>query len=241
MLAFLNRSVTIWLLCHNKKPSLCRNGYTGTHFIYGLQNQRAKSQQYPKFNLKNSQVNILDAYSLKYLKSNLPIIPEVTLKGHQAGNTNKNTKLEDFIYFQSWRSTYAKYISSFSPLSFWKKVKLSVHWRFFNTTLLLCNKHAQEAFAQLKQNESFGKGESCGEGRAALPCQKWEISLIYCTKERQKGRRDPLIKCSPFEPCLICWLITGIRSCNKQRPFQTMMPICYGSTLVLELPAATSG
>lgn len=83
--------------------------------------------------------------------------------------------------------------------------------------------------------------KNCGEGQAALPCQKWEISLIYCTKERQKGRRDPLIKCSPFEPCLICWLITSIRSCNKQRPFQTMMPICYGSTSVLELPAATAG
>lgn len=101
MLAFLNRSVTIWLLCHNKKPSLCSNGYTGTHFIYGLQNQRAKSQQYAKLNLKNSQVNILDVYSPNYLNFNLPIIPEVTLKGHQTRNTKKNTKLEDFIYFQS--------------------------------------------------------------------------------------------------------------------------------------------
>lgn len=150
-------------------------------------------------------------------------------------------KLEVFIHFQSRRSMYTKYSSTFSPLSFWKKVKLGPCRVFFNNTLLLCNKHAQEALAQLKHTASFGEGECCGEGQAALPCQKWEISLIYHTKERQKGRRDPLIKCSPFEPCLICWLITSIRSCNKQRPFQTMMPICYGSTLVLELPAATSG
>lgn len=93
MLAFFNRSVTIWLLCHNKKPSLCRDGYTGTHFIYGLQNQRAKSYQYPKLNLKEPQTNILDAYCLNFLNFNLSIIPEVTLNDYEDRNTNKNKKL----------------------------------------------------------------------------------------------------------------------------------------------------
>lgn len=191
--------------------------------------------------MKNSQVKIFDVYCLSYWSFSLSITPEVPLNGYQAKSTNKRTKLEVFICFQSWRSTYAKDTSSFLALSFWKTIKLGPHWDFLTNTLLLCNKHTQEGLAQFKQNESSGEGESCSEGQAALPCQKWGISLIYCAKERQKGRRDPLIKCSPFEPCLICWLITSVRSCNKQRPFQTMMPICYGSTSVLELPAATLG
>lgn len=234
MLAFLNRSVTIWLLCHNRKHSLCRDGYTGTHFIYSFQNWRVKSHQYPKLNFKNSQASILDAHCLNYLHFNLSVILEVTLNGYQARNTRTTTKNLKSLSTFKVDGQYTQNVSSFCPLSFWKKVKLGPCWGFFNTSLLLCNKHTQEALAQLKQNESSG------EGQATLSCQKWEISLIYCTKERQKGRRDPLIKCSPFEPCLICWLITSIHSCNKQRPFQTMMPICYGSTLVLEFPAATS-
>lgn len=239
MLAFLTRSGTIWLLCHKKYLLYVGKDIQAQYYLLFIE---WKGQIPPASYDYLEKIPSKDFWCLlPKLSFSLPITPEVTLNGYQANSTNKKTKLEVLICFQSWRSTHAKDTSSFLPLSFWKTIKLGPHWDFLTNTLLLCNKHTQEGLAQFKQNESSGEGESCSEGQAALPCQKWGISLIYCAKERQKGRRDPLIKCSPFEPCLICWLITSVRSCNKQRPFQTMMPICYGSTSVLELPAATLG
>lgn len=40
---FLNRSVTIWLLCHNKKPSLCWDWYTGIHFYLQFTESKGRS------------------------------------------------------------------------------------------------------------------------------------------------------------------------------------------------------